>query len=276
MQRWSIGHSRSRQGLHSTCSRTTRARRPGRARAHMIGRAEHGDGGHVQGGCDVHAAGVVRQIYTRRPPQVDVFAERCFSREVVNANAARLRSSAAISSHSARSSLDPNSAAGWPSCATASANRSGSHRFAVPNAAPGLTPVTSIEIQALANRATPATRAAAAPPSRNLLGVGNPLDDSGAAQKFEIVKALVPRDLAFRRDIYRGRQKELRPSRAYPMRRGMPASHTSAAASNAFGSRIAVSNRRARRSCAIRHLPARSFHPRGECTGSLRWRSLAP
>ena len=28
MQRWSIGHSRSRQGLHSTSSRMTRARGP--------------------------------------------------------------------------------------------------------------------------------------------------------------------------------------------------------------------------------------------------------
>src|SRR5262252_32260 len=28
MQRWSIGHSRSRQGLHSACSRTTRASGP--------------------------------------------------------------------------------------------------------------------------------------------------------------------------------------------------------------------------------------------------------
>src|ERR1035438_2353831 len=41
-----------------------------------------------------------------------------------------------------------------------------------------------------------------------------------------------------------------RPSRRYPMRSGMPASHTMRAASKEFGSRIAPSNRSARKPAA--------------------------
>ena len=85
-----------------------------------------------------------------------------------------------------------------------------------------------------------------------------------APQQFEVVEAFMPRNLAFPRNRNRSRQQKTSPvARVTDSLAECRPAIPDAAASNALGSRIAVSNSRARRSCAIRHLPARSFHPRG-------------
>ena len=68
MQRWSMGHSRSRQGLHSACSRTTRASGPVGPVVVSSVAPKTATVGHTQCGCHVHGAGIVGQRKGGRPP----------------------------------------------------------------------------------------------------------------------------------------------------------------------------------------------------------------
>ena len=113
---------------------------------------------------------------------------------------ARLRapgSSAAIDSHKSRSAADPKSSSAARNSRATAANRSAGQRFAPPYAAPGLIPIDGpCDTQPGQVRKPLAARAASMPSSRIASHGGKALHQSGAAQQFEIVKALVARNFA--------------------------------------------------------------------------------
>ena len=54
----------------------------------VVGGAEYRHRGHVQCGSDVHAPGVIRQIYLACRREFDEFTERCLARKVMDGDTA--------------------------------------------------------------------------------------------------------------------------------------------------------------------------------------------
>ena len=116
--------------------------------------------------------------------------------------------------HNSRSDPDPKIATDAPSSfatrLAASAKRSGSQRLAVPYAAPGLMPTIDLAQTELAEFCSAGVASECRALQANQIVVRNPIDDAGAAQKFQIVKPLMTRNLA--RLGYRDRLRQQRRS----------------------------------------------------------------
>src|SRR5205823_4117772 len=178
MQRWSMGHSRNRQGLHSTGSRTTRASAP-------VG--------------PVVESSVAPKTATVGTPNAEAMcmAPESLVRKTRHAATSSINSLSVVAParlwpatpacptiwvtvwHSSRSPSEPKNATEppWARAVSmaASAKRSGSQRLAVPYAAPGLTPTTGTVMPSCSRRPAPLARAASAPSRRmvSLAGISS-------------------------------------------------------------------------------------------------------
>ncbi len=199
MQRWSIGHSRHRQGLHSTGSRTTRL-------DELVGPVATSSVAPktaTVGTFSAAATCIAPESFVRNSSQ----AAASSTNLAILTDPAKFTHAIPAASIACCTTAQTCSSPWEPKTATeafcsramrtaASAKRSGSHRFAPPYAAPGLTPITGPCMERAANCFRPSALRSLRSRQANRRFQRIACNELGAFQELEVIKPLVRRRLA--------------------------------------------------------------------------------
>ena len=195
-----MGHSRSRQGLHSTCSRTMRAQAP----VGPVVVSSVAPNTVTVGTPSADAMCMAPESLVRNKParsgQIDELAQRGFAGEVADRprrGADRAGNRFAQRAFRRRAEQRHRSAVRARHRAAASAKRSGKPALGIAIGGAGAdSDHRRRHASAEQRRRGPAARAASRPSSRMSALGGYSWMIPGAAQQFQIIEALMPRDLA--------------------------------------------------------------------------------